>query len=402
MSLLSLHTQKLTRDETKSHHQHLALKLIYANSEISRADIARATGLTRTAVSAVVAELLAAGLVEELGQGPSAGGKPPTLLRVVVGARQIIGIDLAGAALRGCVFDLRGQPVHQASVPFLAGGRGTLDLVQELTDRLVALADRPLLGIGVGLPGLIDTQLGIVQQAVNLGWQELALGDLLTERYGLPVYLLNDSQAAALAEYTFANPTRAADLAVMLVEQGVSAGLVIGGQLYQGGGHSGASEIGHVRAVEGGELCACGHFGCLETVAGQRAILRWARTIYLNQPGSLLRQLAADSPQIDLAAVVAAYRAGDPALTQMVTQLGRYLGIAATNLAVALNVPLIILAGSVAQFGDPLAQAVKAEMLQRSFAPLAELTEVRVSALGADAVMLGAAALLLANELRVV
>lgn len=395
--------QKLTRDETKTHHQRLALKLIYAGGETSRADIARTTGLTRSAASAVVAELMAAGLVAEPGQGPSAGGKPPTLLRVIADARQIVGIDLAGATLRGCVFDLRGQRAHRVSIPFPVGdGHRTLDLVRELADRLVALADKPLLGIGVGLPGLIDTQLGVVRQAVNLGWQDLALGELLAGRYGLPVYLLNDSQAAALAEYTFANLAGAADLAVILVEQGVSAGLVFGGQLYRGGGHCGASEIGHVRAVEGGELCACGHFGCLETVAGQRAILRWARTIYLNQPDSLLHQTAADPDRIDMAAVVAAYQAGDPALAQMVAQLGRYLGSAAANLVAALNVPLVVLAGSVAQFGAALAQAVKAEMVQRSFAPLAERTEVRVSALGDDAVMLGAAALLLANELGAV
>ncbi len=396
-----LRDQKFTRDETKAHHQRLALKLIYADGETSRADIARTTGLTRSAASAVVAELMAAGLVEELGQGPSAGGKPPTLLRVAAGARQIIGIDLAGAPLRGCVFDLRGRPMHTASVPPSADGTALTQL-WELVDRLVALADRPLLGIGVGLPGLIDTQRGVVRQAVNLGWQDLALGEMLAGRYGLPVYLLNDSQAAALAEYTFANPAGAADLAVILVEQGVSAGLVIGGQLYRGGGHSGASEIGHVRAVEGGELCACGHFGCLETVAGQRAILRWARTIYLNQPGSLLHQMVADPARVEMAAVVAAYQAGDPALAQMVAQLGRYLGIAAANLAAALNVPMVILAGSVAQFGAALAQAVKAEMVQRSFAPLAERTKVRVSTLGDDAVMLGAAALLLANELGAV
>jgi glucokinase-like ROK family protein len=396
-------SRKLTRYEAKRHNRRLVLRTIYQAGEISRADIARATGLTRTTSSSAVADLMEEGLVEELGQGPSAGGKPPTILHVAQDARHVAGVDLGGLTLRGAVFDLRGSVCHQATVPLNTGdGNHVLDLVLDLLDRLVELADRPLLGIGVGLPGLIDVSQGIVHQAVNLGWRQLPLMDLLAQRYHLPIGLVNDSQAAALAEYTFANPDRVRDLAVILIKRGISAGLIFNGLLHHGTSRSGASEIGHVRVVEDGELCACGHRGCLETVASQRAVLHMAQDIYDSHPQSSLRQFAAASTSVDMDAVLRALEAGDPLLASMVEGVGRYLGIAAANLVSVANVPLVVLAGSVARFGNPLVEVVGREMRDRSLASLAEQVQVRVSELGDDIVMKGAAAAMLASELGVV
>lgn len=396
-------SKKLTRNEAKSHNQRLVLRLIYQNGEYSRADVARASGLTRTTASAVVSELMEQGLVREIGHGPSAGGKPPTLLQVPADARHLIGLDLAGATLEGAVFDLRGQAVHRASLELHAGrNKDSLQQVLDLLDRLVVEASQPLLGIGVGLPGLIDSQLGVVYHALSLGWPQLALGDILRQRYQLPVYLVNDSQGAALAEYTFAPEENIHDMAVILVAQGVSAGLILGGQLYRGRLHSGASEIGHVRAIEEGEPCVCGHDGCLETVVGERAVLRGARTIYARRPDSALGRLVRRADDITMATVAAAYQQGDPAVVALGSEMAHYLGIAAANLYSVLNVPRIVLAGSVASFGAHFAAAVEAEVRERTLPWLADQVSVRASALDADAVELGAAAVLLANELGVV
>ena len=396
-------TQKLTRDESKLHNQRLALKLIYTHGEISRADIARLTGLTRTTVSAAAAELIDDGLVEEIGQGPSAGGKPPTLLRVVPEARTVLGIDLSGATLQGAVCDLRGHIVaHASAQPANSDDPHTLAPVWTLVDTLLAAAAHPVLGIGVGLPGLIDSRQGVVLQAVNRGWRDLALGDLLAQRYGLPVCLVNDSQAAALAELSFANPDGLADLAVLLVDEGISAGIVLDGRVYHGGNRLGASEIGHVRVVEGGEPCACGHFGCLETVASRGAIVRRAQAIYANQPGSALHHLVRSGDEIDLTAVVQACQAGDRALIELVAQAGRTLSTAVANLATVLNLPLVVLAGSMTALGPALVEPLTAELHQRMLPALAERTQVRISAQGTEGVMRGAAALVLSQELGVI
>ncbi len=416
---------KLTQDQTKHHNQRLVLRIIYnaGNSQInagetisiSRADIARITGLTRTTTSSAVAELLAKGLVAEIGQGPSAGGKPPTLLKVADDARAIIGVDLAGKEIQGGIFDLRGRKQHHIRLPRMNGLQ--TDEVIALIDQLMAAVNRPLLGIGVGLPGLIDAQSGHIQQAATTGWRDWPLGEILQKRYPAPVFMLNDSQAAALAQRTFGdgnngsltasnlpanNLAEASNLAVILAGRGISAGIVLDGRVYQGAGYAGASEIGHLRVVEGGELCVCGRFGCLETVASEGALLRWAQILFHTDPTSLLHDFATDAHQIDLEIVHQALQAGDPAVRQMIDRVARYLGLAAAPLAAVLNLPRIILAGSLARFGPDFAAAIQTEMRQRLLAHLATKTQIEISTLGDDIVMLGTAALVLANQLGVV
>src|SRR5512137_518201 len=190
--------QKATREQTRVHNSRLILKTIYDREQISRADIARETRLTRTTVSDVVSELMEQGLVEEIGYGPPAGGKPPILVSVIDDSRHLIGLDLASDEFCGAVVNLRGQIRHQERLPLDGGdGQAALELVYTLIDRLVAVADRPLLGIGIGTPGLMDPVEGVVRRAVNLDWQDLPLRRLLEERYRLPVYVANDCQIAA-------------------------------------------------------------------------------------------------------------------------------------------------------------------------------------------------------------
>lgn len=167
--------QKLTQDQTKTHNQRLVLKTIY------RAGVCICADLARTTTSAVVDELLAAGLVAEIGHGPSAGGKSPTLLSLTADARPVIGVDLAGSELQGEVFDLRRKRLIHVTAPRNNG----LDIAAgpALIDHLVAASDRPLLGIGIGLPGLIELEGGLVHQAVPTGRQELPLGEALKRRF---------------------------------------------------------------------------------------------------------------------------------------------------------------------------------------------------------------------------
>lgn len=393
--------QKVTANETKQYNQSLILRLIYEAQEVSRADLARVTGLTRATVSNVVNELMDIGLVAELGQAPSAGGKPPTLLEIIPSARHVIGVDLGGLVWQGTVYDLRGQRQYRATRTIgNQTGEQLLTILYDLLDELLQHNTRPLLGIGIGSPGLMDAQEGVIHQAVNLGWRNLPLRQLLNERYQLPVYLVNDSQAAALAEYTFANQGRQSSLVVMLAGRGISAGLVINGQLYHGPNNSGASEIGHVRVVEGGELCRCGNFGCLETVASEHTLIRWARTAAQNHPQSYLAQLNLD--QIDVRSLIEARHAGDTFIDPLISQAGRYLGMAVANLVGILNMRQVVIAGSLARLGDALLTPMRLELKQRTLSALVDKTEVKVTMLGDEIVMLGASALLLTNELGVV
>lgn len=394
--------EKATRRQIKEHNDRLILKTIYDQGELSRADVARLTGLTPTTVSDSVAGWMDDGLVAEVGVRPSAGGKPPILLRVVDDSRHLIGVDLANGAFAGAIVNLRGQIQHRRCLPvYDRGGDAALEVVFELLDGLVDSADGSLLGIGIGAPGLMDARRGMVRNAVNLDWHNLPLGSLLEERYRLPVYIANDCQASALAECTFGSARQVSNLILIWLGLGIGAGVVLNRALYYGDGF-GAGEIGHVKVVDEGELCRCGHYGCLETVASSRAIVRQARAIAARDPNSLLHRYAPTADQVDLNAVFHALQAGDQEVKGVITGVGKCLGEAMAHLVCSLNIQRIILAGSMARFGRALIDPIREQVKQGALAALADETRVEFTTLDPDIVILGAAALLLAYELELV
>ena len=368
-------TAKATQQQTKAHNDSLVLSTIYDAEAISRAAIARHTGLSRTSVGEAVGELLERGLVEEIGRGHPSGGKPPILLQVKGEARHVIGVDLSGSEFRGAVYNLRGEVRHAVSLARDGrSGEAALELVYELLDRLVGEANAPLLGLGIGTPGLIDIERGSqVHWAVNLDWLDVPLRDLLAVRYRLPVRVLNDSQAAAMGEYFFGASHETGNLVVIKCEEGLGAGIVLEGRLVHGD-QFGAGEIGHLVFGDGGEPCRCGNIGCVETIASASAVER------------ALRAVPAEDPA---------------AVAKVVQQAGRALGMAIATLVGTLNVRDIVIAGRVAQLGEPLLEAARHEMLARSLAALARDTRVEYSAIGSDITALGAAAVLLHEELGV-
>lgn len=394
--------KKATREQTKTHNTRLILKTIYKNGRLSRADIARITYLTRPTVSTIVGELMADGLVAEVGQGQSQGGKPPIWLEVVADAYHIIGLDLGSSEFRGGIFDLRGNKHYSTVLPTDGQtGEAALNLVYELVDLLVAQAQRPLLGIGIGTPGITNTQEGIVFEAVNLGWADLPLRTLLQERYELPVHVANDSQAAALGEFSFGREEPVENLVVLKAGAGISAGIVLNGRVYAGD-HDSPGEIGHVTAVPDGKLCTCGRYGCLETVASSRAIIEGAAAIVQAHPDSVMAQLAAANGKITTDLVLQAFTAGDSHVAALVDEVGRYLGTAVSHLVSILNIQHLIIGGRLARFGDPLVTAVRSQVNRAVLSRIAQNTQIELSALENDLVVLGGAALVLSRELGVV
>lgn len=394
--------KKSTQESTKLHNSRLVLSTIYRLGEVSRVDVARQTGLTRTTVSEVVGRFIQEGLVVETGVSPSRGGKPAILLRVDDDARHLLGIDLANSAFRGAVVNLRGEIVQRLSLPIQErDGQAALGLAFNLIDRLLQMTDRPILGIGVGTPGLMDPVQRVVRYAANLDWHDLPLGDLLEERYRMPIYIANDSQVAALAEFTFGKQARVNNLVVIKAGRGVSAGIVLNGELFFGDHHS-AGEIGHIRMLPGGERCRCGNTGCLETLVSTRSLIRRARAIAARDADSVLNHLAASPDQIDSDIILQAYQAGDPAIRDLVAEVGDYLGVAAAQIAGALNVDQIILAGRLARYGDGMIVPMQKRVSQDILPVLARHTRVTASLLGDDVVILGAASLILRHEVGLI
>ena len=387
--------QKATNRQTRLYNQQLVLRTIYDRSAVSRAEVARLTGLTRTTVSELVEQLIADGLVNEIGTGPSTGGKAPILLGVPDDARQLIGIDVGDSVLTGAVVNLRGEVREQVDLP-LDGrdGEQALQRIDALLDDLMAAADRPLLGIGLGTPGLIDTSTGTVRWAVNLDWRDLPLAQRFSDRYGLPAYVVNDSHAAALAEHTFGGHDGARSMLVVKVGRGIGAGIVINGGLFQGDGF-GAGEIGHTSVADNHRPCRCGSVGCLETVASTRAVVQRARELAPHAPESTLHR----NGEIDFEALVRAFETGDELAREVVLDAAHHLGRSIGALVGALNIERIVLVGAMAGFGEPWLAAVRREAHRSSLALLAEETRIDAGHLEQNLVVLGSAALLMTREL---
>ncbi len=376
---------KATHQQTRVHNERLVVRTLYDLGPISRAEVARLTGLTRTTVSDVVSTLLDDGVVREIGRGPSSGGKAPILLQVDDDARLVVGLDLGEEHFAGSLVNLRGE--IRRTVELAVDGRdgdAALALVFDLLDQLLDGSAAPLLGIGIGTPGLVDSRTGTIRRAVNLDWRDLPLGEIVGERYDVPVNVANDSQAAALAEYTYAGGDRVPNLIAIRVGRGVGAGLILRGALFQGDG-SGAGEIGHVVVEPDGDLCRCGRTGCLETVAGMRAIEA--------------RATAATGRPTDLAAVKAAVEAGEAWARAIADDAGAVLGRAIAGLIGALDVQRIVLLGPVTELGAPWLDAVRREAGGRALALLADDVDIAVARPTTNVVIRGASALLVAREL---
>ncbi len=393
---------KATHQQTRDHNTRLIFRAIYDNGAISRADLARRTKLTRTTVSTVAGDLLERGLIEEVGAGEFSGGRLPILLRVVDDSRLIVALRLDTGAITGATIGLRGHIHDRVTLPVADHQVDTLvSLLCQAIDLLASRAERPILGIGLGMPGVVDTNLGIVRRAVNFGLTDLPLRRLIQARYKQAVYLGNEVHLATLAEYTFGAGAPSDNLIAINVNVGIGAGIVLKGALFHGDAY-GAGEIGHVQVVENGLACKCGNLGCLETVASTQAIIQAACDLALRDPQSALHHFATNPQSIDLLAVSQALAAGDPGVVAIIARAGDYLGLAVANAVGLLNIERIVLTGPIAGLGPAFQEAVAAGFKRRVLSSLALATQVELVPENADAVLLGASALLLNHELGLV
>jgi predicted NBD/HSP70 family sugar kinase len=359
---------KRLQEDSRRHHRALVLQHLFGDGPASRADLARTSGLTRVTVSDLVGQLITEGLVEELGApAGSRVGKPPTLVGLAADSAHIVALDLSvDDTMTGAVLNLAGE-VKARREARLAGLKGAdaEAVVHRLAAELIDLADRPVLGIGVGSPGVVDAE-GTVLAAPNLGWADLPLAAGLRETLRLPVFVANDANAAVLGEHTFGD-SGDGGLMVIRIGTGVGAGLVLEGSLLHGN-RAAAGEIGHVVVDPDGERCACSRRGCLETLL---AVPR-------------LRRRLAD---------------GDPAA--ILSGIGEQLGAVLAPVVGTLNLQELVLSGPADLLDGPLREATDRVIRERTMPVSSEGLTVRTSTLGQDGVLVGAAVLVLAGELGV-
>lgn len=363
---------KVLPEQARVHNRALLLRRLYQEGSQSRADLARRTGLTRVSVSDVVSGLVEDGFVTEVGiRSESRPGKPAMLLEFNTAAAHVIGLDLSHSTLyRGALLDLGGEVLARRDVEIDASeGAEALTKVVGLVATLREEATAPLLGIGVGTPGVVDPA-GVVLDAPSLGWVDLDLRSILMADFGCPVMVANDANAAVLAERSFGRSS--ADTILIRVGVSVGTGLLLGGAPVIGSRFA-AGEIGHVIVDEATDRqCACGKVGCLET---------WLSTRRLHQDLSAARD--------------------DGGRRSVLAHAGEVLGAALAPVVAALNVAEIVLSGPHRVLEGPLATAAIQTIRRRGLTPVHGEVTLRLSELGDDIVIRGATAMVMSEQLGI-
>ncbi|PZR55147.1 ROK family transcriptional regulator [Xylanimonas oleitrophica] len=363
-------TAKVLPEHTRAHNRAMVLQHLFHAGPTSRADLARATSLTRVTISDLVSVLIAEGLVEELGVQRGGGvGKPAMLVGMRTHAFQIVAVDLSDdTVMRGAVLTLTGEAVERRCLEVDdRTGDELVDLVEEFTRGLLDAATQPVVGVGIGSPGVIDVD-GRVLEAPNRRWTDLPLAALLSERLDLPVHVANDADVAALGEYTFGGAE--GSMLLVAVGQGVGAGVMVDGARVHGVRHA-AGELGHVTVADDGLPCACGRRGCLETLLSAPALRR------------AVAGLDTEAADVALAAV------------------GRTLGVTLAPVVSALNLGEVLLSGPADLLDGALREAAEAAVVERTMPAVHTGLRVRMATLDEDVVLSGAAVLVLAAQLGI-
>ncbi|MBN1485198.1 MAG: ROK family transcriptional regulator [Chloroflexia bacterium] len=367
-------------------NESLVLNLIRQTGRISRTDIASHTHLSRSTVSSIVNDLLAANLVCEVGTGHSRGGRRPIMIEFNGQAGYVIGVDLGATHLMVLLSDLEAQAVVRVASPFVVeeGPKLGLERIAQAIEQALqeaGLGMERIFGVGIGVPGPLDFATGKpIFPPIMPGWHDTPIRERLRERLNKPVYLDNDANLGAIGEYWWGGGRGARNVAFIKVGTGIGCGLIIEGQIYRGEIGS-AGEIGHTVIDEDGPPCRCGSAGCLETLAAAPAILHVAAEA---DPA------LASNGKLTILDLIEAAQDGHLLSRRLFAQAGRRIGTALTSLVNLLNPGIIVIGGGVARAGPFLLDPLRETVQQRALPVAVQGTRIVESQLGADAIAIGA------------
>ncbi|MDA0632870.1 ROK family transcriptional regulator [Nonomuraea sp. MCN248] len=373
----------------RQHNLALVMSTVAGHGPVSRAAVAGHTGLTRPAVSSLVDELLAAGLLTEL--GPAANGRvgrPGSALMVSDRGPAGLGLEVGVGHLGACVTDLRGQvrvwtvvESPNAALPPAEVLARLAALASEATAGAAGLGLRPVAAV-MAVPGLVADASGTVGSAPNLGWHHVPVADLWPGP--LPPRVENEANLGALAELS-AHPV-AADFIHVSAESGIGAALVVGGRLFTGA-RGLAGELGHMPVHPDGPPCSCGARGCLERYAAKAAVLRAAGL----PPNPAAVTSSGERPGDGIALLAERARAGDARVGRALEEAGRALGTALAGAVNLLDPAAVVLGGAYAELGEWLVPPMRRELAARVTVREWDPGALTVSELGRRGPLLGAA-----------
>jgi glucokinase len=320
----------------------------------------------------------------------------------------VVGVDIGGTNLVVGAMPADGSReigVHTLPTRAALGADAVVDRICEMIETTIAAiiaetgASRSeVLGVGIGSPGPLDREKGLVIVTPNLGWKDFPLRDRISTQVGLPATLDNDANCATLGETWLGAARGGRNVVGFTLGTGIGGGLIMDGRLYHGASDV-AGEIGHMTIEANGRRCGCGNYGCLEAYASGPAIAMRAREALAGGEPSLLPGLVdGDLSTLTAAIVYKASAQGDAIATEVVKDTARFLGIGVANILNVFNPDVVVLAGGVALAGDSLFVPLRAEVRRRAFKPAVDACRIVPGTLDGSAGMVGAVAAFLAEH----
>ncbi|WP_186575789.1 ROK family glucokinase [Aquibacillus kalidii] len=307
----------------------------------------------------------------------------------------LIGVDIGGTTVKIALMDLEGLMIDKWEVPTRLEEQGRHvpdDIWNSIEEKLkVNKIDKDsLLGIGAGAPGFIEPATGIVTVAVNIGWKNFDLRGKLAELSGLPVYVDNDANIAAIGENWKGSGKQAENIIAVTLGTGVGGGIIVNGNIVNGVNGT-AGEIGHIMVDPGGAPCNCGRNGCLETVASATGIVRQALEAINQNPDSLLTKKYKQNDSLTSKDVFDAVEEGDQLAQDIINRVTDVLGLAIANTATAINPSMVVIGGGVSKAGESLLKPLKLAFDKYSLPRISEACRFAFAQLGNDAGVYGGA-----------
>ena len=385
----------------------IVLNVLRLHSPISRAELASITKLNPSTISNIINVLIGDGLVLELDMMESKIGRPGIALALRPEAGAVVGVEIGVGFISVILTDFVANILWREWVEFSLT-KAQIEVISEaekLIDHALSIAEERnfgLLGIGVGVPGLVNTNQGELLFAPNLGWKNVPLRLMWNQRFHLPLYVENEANLAALGEYYF-GVGRAVDNFIYLSSGvGLGGGLILNGKLFTGE-YGFASEIGHIQRDPQGEQCGCGRRGCWETQVGPRAVLQRVKRLIESDPGNTIAQnVNGDIDKLTFNQVVDFALQGDQLCLAAMEEVGKNLGTGIADLANIFNPKMVVIGGAFSYGRAILLPVLEETIANETLSPVKQNLRIEFSEHGADACVLGAIAVVLDDILRAI
>lgn len=383
-------SNKTSRQFLKARNRSLILNTIDKHAPISRQDTARLTKIRPATVTGYIEDFIKGGFVTEIGPGRSTGGRRPILLQLNPQAGFAVGVYIVDTRIMAVIVNLKGELITQTSSKFsISKGKkafmaAVLETIGEVIEKS-ELNKSKIIGIGLGIPGLVDNEKGISVFCVLYSWwADIHFKEIVEKNFAIPTLIENDTRVLTLGEKWFGKGKKTESFFYLDVSKGIAIGAFLNGSLYNGVGNS-AGELGHTVIDKKGPLCNCGNHGCLEALASTAAIEKKMKQM----------RKQTTKPPVKFSAIVKAANTGDKTAITVLSQAGNYLGIAVANVVNLFNPGLIIIGGSIAQAEDLVLAPLKETFKSYALTKPSNEVDIHLTDLGESAGAMGATTLVL-------